>query len=152
MTIRPWNVADSAALRPLLLAFLRDTYAEGYDFLPTEDNAEAFLEIGLEAATVGDPVLLAESGGEIIGFILWIGAPTFHIAPRARICVGMGTYVVPSRRRERIGFQLRVEGEEIARERGYTRLDGFGYYEAPKRLMERNGWHPVATLYQKELA
>lgn len=149
--VRHWAPSDAAAVAPLLLGFLRDTYDTGADFLPSEHNVDIFWRIGLQAAADGDPVLLAENTDEVVAFILWVGQGQTVWEQRDRVCLGMGTYVVPHYRRTGVGRMIRERGHEVARARGYTRIDGVGYYDAPKRLMLSNGWIHSACVYRKEL-
>src|SRR5215831_6209960 len=97
-SVRSWKVEDSGVLFPLILAYLREVEGD-YDYLPTEDNARFLVVLGGIRAEAGDPVLLAEAEGQVVGWTSWIGAVSDLIAFGERVCIGMGTYVAPEHRR-----------------------------------------------------
>lgn len=150
MIVDFWHPEDERVICLMLMSFLQDTFIEGYDFKPTENNVARFWDIGINASLAGDPVLVMLDPNPI-AFCLWVGHTAHDFDVRSNACISMGTYVVPERRREHIGKTIREAAHLVAKKRGYTRIDGFGYYEAPKKLMESNGWKQVACLYQKEL-
>jgi GNAT superfamily N-acetyltransferase len=122
--IRPWKPSDWKALRPLVTAFLKEHYAAGGDFRPTRHNVEAFIRKGVKASALSDPTLLAYAGGKLVGFVLWAGVPESGLELRDRICLGIGTYVVPEVRRQGWSVKLRRAATTLARVAGYTRVDG----------------------------
>lgn len=122
--IRPWRPSDWKAMRGLVHAFLTENYAAGGDFRPTRRNVEAFVRKGVKSASQGDPCLLAYAGGELVGFTLWTGAPDLGLDQRDRVCFGLGTYVIPSARRQGWSRRLREVAKETASAAGYTRIDG----------------------------
>lgn len=150
MNIDFWNPKDERIIKSMLMSFLQDTFIEGYDFLPTENNVARFWEIGINASLTRDPTLVALDPFPI-AFCLWVGHTAHDFDVRSNSCISMGTYVIPERRREHVGRDLREVAQAIAKRKGYTRIDGFAYYEAPKKLMEANGWKHAACFYQKEL-
>lgn len=119
-----WTPGDWKALRPLMAAFLEEHCRAGGDFLPTRRNVEAFIRRGVKAAAQGDPCLLAIQDGKIVGFCLWAGIDAGDLDLRDRICQGLGTYVVPTARRQGWSKRIRARALEVAAEAGYTRVDG----------------------------
>lgn len=152
MQIDFWQEFDEGYIKRMLKSFLQETYEVGYDFPPTENNVMRFWDIGIKAAGRKDPTLVAYTDGILIGFCLWVGVPPQHILDvRDKVCLGMGTYMIPKYRNLGLATALREAAHAVAKSVGYTRIDGYGYYEAPKKLMEANGWKHVACVYHKEL-
>jgi GNAT superfamily N-acetyltransferase len=134
----------------LILAYLLEIEGDGYDYLPTLENAEMLFTVGLGGVYLGDPVVLAEDNEEPIGWTSWIRAVSHLMEFRDRVCLGMGTYVVPSCRRMGIAKELHLAAEAIARQAGFTRIDRIGNKKG-ERMLLRDGWKPAAIVYQKVL-
>jgi GNAT superfamily N-acetyltransferase len=122
--IRVWSPRDWKALRPLMTAFLTEHNRAGGDFLPTRNNVETFIRKGVQAATKGDPVLLAYDGGKCIGFVLWCALDAIGLDLAQKVLQGIGTYVVPDHRRAGWSKRLRERAKEMAVAARYTRVDG----------------------------
>lgn len=133
IALHPWCMTDADALRPMILACLTETYEAGADFVPDQHNVELLLKIGMQWAAAGEPTLIAfEDAVQPVGYCLWGGSDVvFHT--RHRICAGLGTFVIPSHRRQHVAVILRTAAAEIARERGYQVVDGEVYSEAGLR-------------------
>jgi GNAT superfamily N-acetyltransferase len=122
--IRAWAPADWRPLRPLMHAFLKEHRQAGGDFLPTRRNVETFIRRGMKAATTkGDPCVIAWDGGQPVGFALWLGIDT-DLDVAHRVVQGVGTYVVPEKRRAGWSKRIRQAAMSVARERGYTQVAG----------------------------
>jgi GNAT superfamily N-acetyltransferase len=122
--IRGWRPSDWKALRPLMMAFLREQYAAGGDIRPTRRNVEAFIRQGVRAAAQHDPTLLVYDEGRIVGFCLWVGMPDGGLDRRGRTCLSIGSFVVPERRRQGWSKQLHAVAVEAASRAGYSTLEG----------------------------
>lgn len=127
--IRPWTESDRPTLEPLILAYLAENYSVGGDLRPTEKNADLLFKCGVAANTVGDPTLLLEKDGTVIGFCLWVGMPNRELDLREKSVAALGTYIVPGFRRQGFSKELRREAIKVAKDRGYTRVDGIAYHK-----------------------
>lgn len=150
--IRPWRPSDWRALRPLMSAFLKEHYAVGSDFRPTRRNVEAFIRKGVKAAAKNDPCLLAYDGGELIGFCIWAGMPDAGLDLRERVCLGLGTYIIPSKRRQGWSKRIREAAKEVARTAGYTRLDGVALDKRGLKAGQSVGGNVVGVMVRLQLA
>jgi len=146
LTIRSWHPADAPALRPLIADCLAVNRDAGADMEPTEKNVTALLTLGLLWASQGEPTLVAERDGQLIGYILWGRCPNpLDLDLRDRLCSGLGTYVVPVERRRHVASALRLQAMEMARARGYARVQGVAYHEAGRQSVRPMGFREVAV-------
>lgn len=150
--IRPWRPSDWRSLRPLMSSFLNEHYAVGGDFRPTRRNTEAFIRKGVKAAAKNDPCLLAYDGGELVGFCIWAGLPDGGLDLRERICLGLGTYIIPTRRRQGWSKRIREAAKEVASAAGYTRLDGVALDKRGLKAGEAVGGQVVGVAVRLQLA
>lgn len=151
MILRLWTLDDAPALLPLVLAFLTEHYAVGGDIQPTEENAAHLVALGVHRATLGDPVFLAGDEDGIVGFALWCGTPESPITMRDKVCQGLGTYVVPPRRRDGISILLRESAFIQAAVAGYTRIDGVARDKKGLESSKRVGFTAVGAYVTKEV-
>jgi GNAT superfamily N-acetyltransferase len=121
--IRPWQVIDAAPLADLMREFLTETFEDGGDFLPTEQNVITLVQRGIAAADSGDPCLIALED-KPVGFTMVIGVPTGTLDMRGKLAAGVGTFVVRDARRAGWGKRLREAAYAVAKAAGYTRIDG----------------------------
>lgn len=149
--IRPWMPVDWQSLRPLMRAFLTEHYALGGDFPATRHNIEAFVRKGVKAAHAGDPALLAYEAGTLVGFCLWTGVVTGGLDVRERICAGIGTYVVPERRRQGWSKRIRERALEVAQAAGYDRVDGVALEKRGYDAGVAAGFAAAGVLVRKQL-
>lgn len=120
--IRRWNPADWHALRSVVRDFLREDRAAGGELEPTRANTEECVRQGVRAANAGDPCVLIQERGRIVGFIAWAGVQSpFDIPPT---CAAFGLYVRPNRRRQGLVKQLHAEAVRMASSRGYKHVVG----------------------------
>jgi GNAT superfamily N-acetyltransferase len=118
--IRVWTPADWKPLRSLMQAFLTEHTQAGGDFLPTRRNVETFIRRGMKAATTkGDPCVIAWDGGKPVGFALWLGVDSDLDLARKVV-----TGVTSDRRRQGWSKRIRHAAMAVARERGYSHLEG----------------------------
>lgn len=149
--IRTWEPGDAAALLPLVHAFLVEHYASGGDIEPTEENAAHLVAMGIHRATSGDPVYLAGDEDGIVGFVLWVGITPGLLTLRGKLLQGIGTYVVPARRRETIGKSMRTLACVHAAKAGYTRIDGVARDDRGFKSAKAAGFTAIGAFVVKEL-
>lgn len=147
--VRPWRIADWDALFPLVMEFLSESLADGNDFLPSAENAVRILERGMRAAEQGDPTLLAVSDGKIVGFAAWVGTEPW-LQTKSRLCMGIGTYVVPRARRQGWSRKLREAAFELARGK-YDKVEGIALQRNGYAASLAVGFKPAGVLVRKEL-
>lgn len=148
--IRPWQPDDTEALRGMIWDCLTDTFNQGADMVPDNHNTDLLLVIGMKWAFSGDPALVAIIDDTIIGYVMW-GDPESRFSLRERIAVGFGTYVEPAYRRCHIASALRLEAQRIAKERGYTRVQGVAYDSTAVRSCLALGWRVTAKQVEVRL-
>ena len=134
MKIRFIQASDERPVKRLMLRYLKDTFAEGGDFPPTLENAQAFFDHAVEGADCGDPCLVATTDDDVpIGYVMARGVPFPGMHTRDVTLRSWGTYVLPEHRGSRIAIKLFMVMGRIAKNRGYTRVLGFthgtGYEE-----------------------
>lgn len=112
-----WRLIDEQWLKQAIRNFLTEA---GGDVLPTDANVRRVLDSGLRCAALGDPCIVAVQGGDLLGFLYWYGSTAFD-SPMKTLYAD-GSYVLPAHRHKRVGTYLRLEGQRIARESGYTRI------------------------------
>lgn len=147
--VRPWRIADWDALFSLVMEFLRESFADGNDFVPTAENAVRILERGMRAAEAGDPSLVAVSGGKVIGFAAWVGAEGW-LETRSRLCMGIGTYITPRERRRGWSRKLRETAFALAKGK-YDKIEGIALQRTGYSASLAVGFKPVGVLVRKEL-
>src|SRR5438046_1162334 len=107
MRVRMIQQGDGEQLWALVMAYLRETYGAGGDFPPTLNNATAFTVFAIEGAAVGDPCLVAEADGKLIGFCFARGIEVMPgMEMRHRSIRSWGTYIVPDQRAHGVGVSL----------------------------------------------
>jgi len=95
-------------------------------------------------------VYVAQDGDEVIGYCAWLSLPTMPVG----VVDGIGTYVVPDRRRELVAEALNLAAIEHHKKAGATRVYGVVSNDnGPSRArMEAYGAKAVGTLYRWDLS
>lgn len=125
VSIRKMRPDDERALQKLCMRYLRDTYAGGGDFPPTLENAAVMTAHALEGAAVGDPCILAEDAGTVVGFVIARGVEFPGMTSRHKTIRSWGTYVKPEYRSQGTAVSMFIIAGRLARIVGYTRFMGF---------------------------
>ena len=149
--VRAWEDRDSLNLYPLVLLYLLDVAKLRGDIAPSGSNAEAFIGLGYQALDRGDPCLVAEEGGKLVGFLIARGVDTSNLRTTKRICFGFGTYVLPEFRRMGFAKELRARAFEIAKAQGYERFQGVAYGQAAIDSALAMGSEALGVLVSKNL-
>ena len=126
-TIRLMKPEDEKQLKRLMMKYLKTTYAEGGDIPPTLENAATSVQHGIEGAALGDPCLVAEEDGKIIGYTICRGMFTPGLTTRYKSIRSWGTYVVPEYRAQNIATALLVTAGRVAKIAGYEQFVGITY-------------------------
>lgn len=125
MRVRMIQAGDGEPLWQLVMGYLKETYAQGGDFPPTLANATAFTVFAIEGAAEGDPCLVAEDDGVLIGFCFARGVAVLPgMETRHRTIRSWGTYIAPDHRARGVGVSLFIVAGRMARLAGYTRFLG----------------------------
>ena len=124
MRIRAIQQGDGEGLMYLVMAYLKETYAQGGDFPPTVKNAAQFAVFGIEGAAAGDPCIVAEDDGKLVGFCFARGIDTAGLETRHKSIRSWGTYIAPEYRAKGVGVSLFIVAGRLARVAGYTRFIG----------------------------
>lgn len=124
MRIRVIQKGDGDQLWNLVMAYLKETYEGGADFLPTLTNATTFTLFALEGAAVGDPCLVAEDNDRLIGFCLARGIDFYGCEMRHKTIRTHGTYVLPEYREKDVAQALLLTAGHMAKLAGYDRFMG----------------------------
>lgn len=122
--IRLIQQGDGDRLWNLILAYLKETYAQGADFPPTLANATTFTLFAIEGAQVGDPCLVAEDGERLVGFCLARGIDFYGCETRYKTIRTHGTYVLPEYREKDVAQSLLLTAGHMAKLAGYDRFMG----------------------------
>lgn len=146
LRVRQAGLADVARLAPLFDAY-RGFYGQPGDLALAEDFLRERLALGESF------VLVAERGGEAIGFVQLY--PLFSSVRARRILVLNDLYVAESARRGGVAQALLREAEAIARDAGALRLvlETGEDNRAAQRLYEKLGWRHVSESrwYEREV-
>lgn len=124
MRIRAIQQGDGEGLWQLVMAYLKETYGQGGDFPPTLSNATQFTVFGIEGAAAGDPCIVADDDGKLIGFCFARGIDTAGLETRHKSIRSWGTYIDPAYRAQGVGVSLFIVAGRLARIAGYTRFIG----------------------------
>jgi GNAT superfamily N-acetyltransferase len=124
MRVRMIQSGDGEQLWQLVMAYLKETWGQGGDFPPTLSNATAFTVYAIEGAAAGDPCLVAEDDGKLIGFCFARGIEMPTMETRHRSIRSWGTYIAPEYRSKGVGVSLFIVAGRMARIAGYTRFIG----------------------------
>lgn len=146
LRVRQAGLADVARVAPLFDAY-RGFYGQATDLA----LAQAFLR---ERLALGESfVLVAERGGETVGFVQLY--PLFSSVRVRRILVLNDLYVAESARRGGVAQALLRETEALARDAGALRLvlETGEDNRAAQRLYEKLGWRHVSEnrWYEREV-
>lgn len=155
-SIRPWEARDEVSLLHMILACLEDTYHNGAEMQPTPKNARVLLTLGMQAASRGEPCLVADAGGidvpGPIGYNLWTSLPNpLGLDFRCRVLHGLGTYVMVPFRRYGVSRDLRVRAERIGADQGFDKVAGVAFDPVGLRSVLGRGFRPVGQYVEKEL-
>lgn len=131
---------DERAAKRLIIRYLRETYDAGGDFPPTLENAQAFFDHAVEGAQCGDPCLVAEHDGHVVGYVMARGVLFPGMQTRDVTLRSWGTYVDAAYRGHRFAIKLFMVMGRIAKHKGYTRVLGFthgtGYEEKAFKVIK----------------
>jgi GNAT superfamily N-acetyltransferase len=143
VTIREWREVDADALRPMVTAFLREAGAHGEPTPATPEMAEGLFQLGLHAASVGDPALVALRNGRPVGFVLC----TAGLGVRGVVY----TFVAPAERHQGIARQLRRRAFDLAAQCGYRVLFTLAYDGPWIEFEKSDGFVPLALLMKRDV-
>jgi GNAT superfamily N-acetyltransferase len=157
VSIRPVKLGDGEQLYPLIRAYLEET--KGGSFLPTQQNGCAFLMLALDGAHEGDPCLVAEVDGKLVGYTIVRGVPLMGFETLEHPCRGYGTYVLPEFRQKGlekgVAMQLFEAAIVIAQSRGYTSYQMIATFKESSlkgiRLLQRAGARITGSVYEIDL-
>lgn len=141
MRIRSITAGDGPQLWALVMEYLTATYADGGEFPPTLQNATLFSLFGIEGAAAGDPCIVAEADGKLVGFVFARGIDLGGMESRHKTIRSWGTYITPEYRSKGIAVSLFIVAGRLARLAGYTRFLGMtigtGYEEHALGVVNR---------------
>ncbi len=147
VTIRPATLDDWNDLAALIEAFNREK-ATKFD---EPDFTRMHLDACYLAISSGyGGIYLAYDDETPLGYCAWVSLPTMPVG----VVDGLGTYVVPERRREWIAEQLNLTAIEYHKANGATRVYGVvSNSNVPSMTrMEAYGATKVGTLYRWDLS
>lgn len=124
MVIRLARPDDEKFLRRLIMRYLKETFEQGGDFPATLENAAAFTQYAIQGAAEGDPCLVADVDGVVVGFVVARGVNFPGLTTRDRTVRSWGSYVHPDHRRHSYAVKLFVVAARLAAAAGYTRFLG----------------------------
>lgn len=122
--VRLMTTNDERAVRKLVMKYLKETFDQGGDFPPTLENAAGFTQYAIQGALEGDPCLVAEDEGKIVGFVAARGIHFPGMTTRHKTVRSWGTYILPEYRSRNVGTTLFIVAGRLARVAGYTRFLG----------------------------
>ncbi len=115
---------DEVPLRRLVMKYLKETYDAGGDFPPTLENAAAFAQYGIEGAAAGDPCLVADVDGKLVGFLNARGIHFPGMTTRHKTIRTWGTFMLPDYRSKGVAGMLLIVAGRMAKQAGYSRVLG----------------------------
>lgn len=124
MDIAPWKDIDRAAIRSMILDFLKAGAERGGDLVPCSENVDALWRLGRQLADAGDPCLVGIVGGEPVAYVQWGGVNTAPFVSRFKTCHTFGSFTQHRHRHHGIAGALRSEALTMARALGYQRIIG----------------------------
>ena len=152
MNIRGWEEKDREQLMPMVQATLQENFDTTADMLPSTYNSKVLIDLGMARVQFGDPCLVAEEDGVLLGYVQWCGIPDpLGLGWRMQTVHGFGTFVLPDHRRKGISTKLRDLAEEIAKAVGYQQVTGVAYNALGAATVMSRGFQIAGALVYKEL-
>lgn len=145
--LRLWTPRDWRLLRPGVRAFLEE---QDGDIVAFPCNVGHLVRQGIKAAGAGDPCILAQEDGKLVGFCIWMGVQT-RLVLKEKVCSALGTYVSPGFRRQGWSKRLREFAAEKAREAGYARVDGPVLTTLNLEIAQAAGFEAAGTFCTRRL-
>ena len=152
MIIRLATNDDLPAIQAELPHFLKELQPFGSLVACDDVNVNLLLFVVRQAIDRGDPVVVAERDGQIVGFCLWTQLDT-PLRYDRKVLHGLGTFVVPAFRKQGISDLIRSLAEGIARDKGYESILGSVHPSnvAGVASLEGHGWKTVHCVVVKDL-
>jgi N-acetylglutamate synthase-like GNAT family acetyltransferase len=126
--------------------------AEALAALLSEADTKALAARVTALRKAGEPPLVAEQGGDVLGVVAWHAMPLLQgKAPLGRITL---LFVAPAARRRGIGRALLEDAAARLGDRGCTHVEAFAEIElaAAPDFFRRLGWKRDAYRYMQELS
>jgi len=126
--------------------------AEALAGLLSEPDTKALAARVTALRKAGEPPLVAEQGGDVLGVVAWHAMPLLQgEAPLGHITL---LFVAPATRRRGIGRALLEDAAARLGDRGCTRVEAFAEIElaAAPDFFRRLGWKRNAYRYMQELS
>lgn len=145
-TIRGWLAGDRPIVRPLIQAYLMHAWGLGGDLIVDDHNVDAVTDLGFSWSGLGEPTLLmTDPVGKIMGCTVWgpVASPLHY---RDRVCHAIATFVQPAYRKKRVATELYRTAAEVARGRGYQRIDSVALDTPGQKALEAVGFLPIGGL------
>lgn len=146
--VRPADAADAPAVARAIAALLTELGATPPDASAMQDAASAVI-------TTGDPVLLAEEDGALVGVLAASWITTVHAGGMYALIQDL--WVDAARRSAGVGAELMAAFCALAEARGATRIevgiprDTFAGLADTRRFYERNGFEVVGARMRRRM-
>lgn len=151
-SFRSWKEQDREWLYGALESFLKETSQAGGDVLPTNRNINAYIELGLRRAGLGDPCFVGFLGNRPVGFVFWVGNQNSDLDERWKTILALGSFTEARARHFGVANKLRLLALEQAKKMGYERIQGPVYLNNERGLEEFTLTYnavPVAVIFEK---
>lgn len=119
--IRFWEQKDVIQLRKLIKALLENQHKHGSRILPSNNNVSYYLKLGYFQVQNGDPHLVYEEDGEILGYVQ-LGEVISELEYRGKTAEFFAMYTKPEVRGRFINIELIRELGLRAISRGFTHI------------------------------
>lgn len=150
LIIRRLVKGDRPALAQLMRRFLQYNFENGGDYNADGTNVNAFTDRLIVGAIEGEPCIIADDGGSLVGFCVALGVHGGFGLAHVKVCWAMGTYVEPPYRRQSLARDMHEARERLAREAGYDRMDGV-MLGVGLQFATAMGWQSSGSYMRKEL-
>lgn len=138
-TLNDWNALSALVAKMLV---------EHSSFDPL--NSPSMVGEGiLHGLRTNEAVFVAEKEGKLCGYVAWVHFP---LSPEGLVS-GLGTYVEPEFRKEKLSERLRQEATDFCKRKGYTTIQGVAHKDNEAGLQSslKNGFSVAGYLVTKSL-